>query len=394
MEVILSVESSLVQTGTTVGFAYDLWRADLAYPVGAVVRWVHTHPFPYMADYRAGVANIGVEPGPFTLFVEGYGGWWEKLGPSAILTGGTYSTNVVESLYPKWQSVAVAAGSVRYDQFDRKDYRALIDMSIAENTVRPSQAVKSVDESTRSKWLLVGSANAFAPFDHVTNSYLSGVDSQLKALSGPVEFSASVSTETAIDRVCFAGLINAQTAQVEVYVDDVLTETVSKSMIPAVDNYGVTNRTAIIPIEKVDAGSMLRVKISLTRYDTSKAIRLGVICFGLGRYLSGTEWGVETSVLSFSLKERNPAFGTTRFIKRGTARLVKATGYIDTSVVSGDAVQQMLSDVEGTPAYFDFNNPGVSYDRLQVFGFFTNMKTIISADSFESLTLDVEGLVE
>jgi hypothetical protein len=121
---------------------------------------------------------------------------------------------------------------------------------------------------------------------------------------------------------------------------------------------------------------------------------LGVIVAGEHQELGGTEWGVETSILPFSTKERDPTFGVTRFVQRGSARQLRATCFIDTDVASGDDVQQRLAAVEGRPIFFDFNNGGAPYDRLRVFGFFENLRIAIAAHSFESLSLDVQGLVE
>ncbi len=42
----------------------------------------------------------------------------------------------------------------------------------------------------------------------------------------------------------------------------------------------------------------------------------------------------------------------------------------------------------------DFNNPGSDYERLKLFGFYTNVRTIIQANSYESLGIDVESLVQ
>ena len=118
--------------------------------------------------------------------------------------------------------------------------------------------------------------------------------------------------------------------------------------------------------------------------------------FGMGEatYIGGTEWGVETSMLSFSRKERNETFGTVTFVKRGTSKVVRATAFIDPDVISGDEVQSILAQFDGVPVFWDFNNDGSDYDRLRVMGFHTNVRQLIQAATYESLSIDIEGLVE
>jgi hypothetical protein len=98
--------------------------------------------------------------------------------------------------------------------------------------------------------------------------------------------------------------------------------------------------------------------------------------------------------MDFSRKERDETYGTVNFVKRGTARVLRATCLINPSVVAGDVAQYILQDHTGKPLMLDFNNTGSSYDRLKIFGFYTNLRSLVSAASYESLSIDVEGLVE
>jgi hypothetical protein len=121
---------------------------------------------------------------------------------------------------------------------------------------------------------------------------------------------------------------------------------------------------------------------------------IGELVLGKATTLGGTEWGVESSILSFSRKERDDTFGTVTFVKRGSARQVRATAFIDTDIISGDTVYHTLASFDGVPVCWDFNNPGSDFDRLRVFGFHTNVRTLIQTNSWESLSIDIEGLVE
>lgn len=156
----------------------------------------------------------------------------------------------------------------------------------------------------------------------------------------------------------------------------------------------------VFTITSQPAGTALSVRFLLYGLPAteSEPNRLPASCAivgaGLAQSLGDSEWGVETSYLSFSRRERDETFGTVTFMKRGAAKTARATGYLDTSIVTGDAVQRALIAADGVPSLFDFNNRDSDYSRLRIFGFVTQFRSIIQAASWESVTLDIEGLVE
>ena len=94
-------------------------------------------------------------------------------------------------------------------------------------------------------------------------------------------------------------------------------------------------------------------------------------------------------------QERDEVYGTVDFIRRGSTKLLRATCYMDVSEASGDVVHYVLQTHTGRPLMLDFNNStSVIYDRLLVYGFYSSVKTVINAGTFEVLSIDVEGLVE
>lgn len=388
MEVIVPLKVSLAKTGASPVFVATEWATGQSISRNAVRR---RSVGGTMRDYLAKWSHTSSSSnGPPSSW------YWSDLGPSAVTGGYTWTTNVQLSSSPTWASGAsLEEGATRYDDADQRDYVAAIAMTSGENTTRPSVAVLSSDEIVRSRWIGIGAANAWAPFDFVLNSYLDGHDSSGNILSSVV-FSADVETKSLVDRIAFAGLVNVQTVSVKVFLagSGTPSQIVSGSLIPSGTAYGVTYRSLILPITPVAAGTTMALEVTLTRYAATSPARLGVMVAGQGLYLSGTEWNVETSILPFSSKLRNDTFGTTTFLKRGSARTVKATCFIDPEVVEGDVVQQLLADLDGVPVYWDFNNGTAMYDRLRVFGFYSNMRIAIPAYSFESLSLDVEGLVE
>ncbi len=405
MEVIVPLEISLAYTGSSPTYIYSAWATSQAYVVGDIRRYQISGVY---RDFRCKVAHTSSTANApdkqvttstttgwwiFTQTTYTTQSYWEDRGPSATSGGYTYTTNVRLSHYPTWSTgSAVALNAAVYDAADNKDYLATVAVTSGDNTVRPSEAVKSADETLAARWICLGAANAWAAIDYLGNTYLQGYESD-GDLCDPA-FTITCACATAVDRVAFAGLVNVKTVAITVTDDGVAQDPVSVSLIPSGTTYGVTLRTANIPIDTVAANSALSIAVTLTRNDTAKPAQCAVITVGRAHTLSDTEWGVETSILSFSRKERDENFGTVNFIKRGSSRQMRAVCYLDPAAISGDVVQELLRQWDGTPVYWDLNNDGSGYDRLRAFGFYTNLDNPIPAASYETLSLTIEGLVE
>lgn len=406
MEVIVPLEIDLAYTGSSPVYIYSAWAAGQAYVVGDIRRYQIGGVY---RDFRCRVAHTSSTANApdkqvttatttgwwiFTQTTYSTQSYWEDRGPSATSGGYTYATNVRLSHYPTWTTgAAVSLNAAVYDPGNNHDYLATVAVSAGDNTIRPSEAVKSSDETIAARWLDLGAANAWAAIDYLGNTYTQGYESD-GDLCNPT-FTVTCACETAVDRVAFAGLVNVKTVAITATDDGVAQDQISVSLTPSGTAYGATLRTANIPLAStVAAGSVLSIAVTLTRNDTNKPAQCAVMTVGRAHEISYTEWGVETSIISFSRKERDETYGTVNFMKRGSSRQIRATCYVDPDIITGDVVQELLSQWDGMPVYWDFNNDSSGYDRLRAFGFYTNMGTAIKADSFESLSLTVEGLVE
>lgn len=405
MEVIVPLEIDLAYTGSSPVYIYSAWAAGQAYVVGDIRRYQIGGVY---RDFRCRVAHTSSTANApdkqvttatttgwwiFTQTTYSTQSYWEDRGPSATSGGYTYATNVRLSHYPTWATgAAVALNAAVYDAADNHDYLATVAVTSGDNTIRPSEAVKSADETIAARWISLGAANAWAAIDYLGNTYTQGYETD-GDLCDPT-FTVTCACATAVDRVAFAGLVNVKTVAITVTDDGAARDAISVSLTPAGTAYGATLRTANIPIDTVAAGSVMSIAVTLTRNDTAQPAQCAVMIVGRAHTLSDTEWGVETSILSFSRKERDETFGTVNFVKRGSSRQIRAVCYLDPAVITGDVVQELLSQWDGMPVYWDFNNGGSGYDRLRAFGFYTNLGLAIPAASYESLSLTVEGLVE
>lgn len=379
MQIVVPVETTLAFTGSSPTYVYSLWATSTGYAKGAVVRYVTSS---VSRDYRCKYAHTSstyTYPTRSTYY-------WEDVGLSATTGGYTYTTNARLSNYPTWTSgAAVAANAVQYDRADNHDYQAVIAVTAGDNTTRPSEAIRSSTETLAARWIDMGVANAWAALDQKNNTYLEGYDTN-NALLATLTATYVVDTAVAADAVCIDGLYNCASLTITPTLGGVA-QTAIVTATPA--------RSVVIPLAAAKAaGTSLSLALSLTQSVATLPIRMGILCVGTRVSLAYTEWEVETSLLSFSKKERDEVYGTVKFLKRGSAKLVKARCYIDPSVISGDVVMQTLSSIDGVPVFFDFNNGVADYARLRLFGFTTDLATVIKADSYESLSLTVEGLVE
>ena len=396
-------KADLGVTGTSPTYINTAWANDGHFEaVGSIYRDRPDANSPYR-DYfcvKAGVASINHRP-----YSDPY--CWRDLGLSATSGGYAPNANVRPSNSDAWASgQTIALGQDVYDVQTHHDYIAAVAIAGGSNTTRPSAAILSTDPAVAARWVDLGAANAWAPFDERSNTYLEGINTSGAAIT-PVTFTFVANTSgPGATHLFLAGLENVESVSATLTVTVTTTGAAwGGTMVdptPVTLAHGVLGAlrdTAILPFTPVPKGHTLSVAVTLAtaNLDGLFPMRCAVCGVGYGYELAHTEWGVEASVLDFSRRDRDETFGTVTFIKRGSAKTLRATCFIDPAEVSGDVIHQILKRHTGQPVMLDFNNQGGSdplYDRLRVYGFYTNLRTLISASSFESLSIDVEGLVE
>lgn len=387
MEAIVPRPVSLAYTGSSPTYLYAAWVTSTAYAANAVVRYqVSGIWYDYRCKY-AHTSSTYLTPATYTYY-------WTKLTVSATTGGYTYTTNVRLSNSPTWTSgAAVALNASYFDTANNRDYVAAVAITAGDNTIRPSEAVLSATETIAARWVDLGVSNAWAPLDYLTVNYLEGLNTSATVVD-PV-FTITVDTsQSIIDRLFFAGCVNIKTLSCKVYLSGVLSQTITQSLAIAGTDYGLNYRYANLPITTVAQNAVMTVEVTLTRDVSATPPKLAIVGAGQALAIADTEWGVETSILGFSRRERDAIFGTVTFIKRGYAKTLRATCFVDPAVRLGDEVQQLLQQGDGLTLFWDFNNAGTDYERLRIFGFYTNFNMQIMAASYELLTLDIEGLVE
>jgi hypothetical protein len=387
MLVVKPIKCELNTAAATVEYLYPEWQSGTYYSALSRVRiWDRTR---YL-DYEAKLSHVATNT-TTPLYSNIY---WRYLSVSAGIHAPTHSTNCAVSLYPAWVSgSSVSAGQAVYDRTSRSDFLANVDITGANNTSPPSSAINSSSEEIANRWTSLGSSNAHAFLDYEVSTVLTGIDNSGAPVSPTVVLNTS--EEGIIDRVCFSSLSNVASVTIKTYVNNVLTHTANHSFQTSSGTYATSATVAITPVQ---SGASCNLDISTTRVDSSKIAYIGAIVVGKAKFLAFTEWNVQTSIMSFSKKERDSVFGTTRFIKRGSAKTIKATCFVDPKYLTGDQLQLALAELDGMPVYWDLNNElhgeASSYDRFRILGYYSNFSIVIAASSFESMSIDIEGVLK
>ena len=392
MLIIKTHPCNLQRTGASPTYVYTTWTSSGSpyYALGAMVKYQVGSLYYDYRCLRGHTASSSRNPTNYY--------YWSYVGPASTSGGYTYTTNVRQSNATTWASgSAVALGQAVYDNADFSDYMAAVAMTAQENgaTNRPSEAILSSTASIAARWVRIGKANAWAWADYEIANRLSGYDAN-NALVNPVTFTIDAGTLAfAVNRIAFAGLANVETVTVKTYKGANLVETLTKSLSKTTTQSGAyLLSSAVLTSTGLAAGDAVTIEVSLSRQTTDLPLIVGAIVIGYGYRLASTDWDVETSQLNFSRRERDTTFGTVKFLARGSAKTIRATGFLDAAISSGDYLLSLLASLSGGPIYFDLNPDDTDYDRLRIFGICTRASSVIKAVDWESVSLELEGLVE
>ena len=391
MQVVIPLPIDLARTGASPVYVYAEWASGQSYPAGTIRRKVCSG---VSWDYRANFGHTSSASNSPSCTRNTY--HWTKVGLSGTTGGWTYTTNTRLSGALTWTSGAsVAVGDARFDDATNHDYRATVALTTAQNTIRPSEALISSDELTRQRWSDIGAANAWAPFDYKIASRLEGYAPDGSLLSS-VKFTFTAGAADTANRIMLVGLRNVVTVTAKIYHDAVLAQTVSATLY-TLTPMGQLPDTAMLSLTAAGTSvTEVTVEITLARGAYSaRPIEVGVVAFGFGYELGQTHAeGLELTEIPFSTIARDPVFGDTEFIKRGSARVIRCQLSYDPRTLPRYAVLNLLRFVQGSPVAWDFNNTGGTDPTLRVFGFQARQSLQPVASSHEVLTLDIEGLVE
>jgi hypothetical protein len=171
-------------------------------------------------------------------------------------------------------------------------------------------------------------------------------------------------------------------------------QTISKTLQDATT--GICRRNAVLSHNAVNAP---QYAVSFTAINGLATTYIGRVSAGRVVHVGMTEAEVEVGGVSFS-RTSEDEYGTQRKVRKRRARSFRALVWLEPGCLpgdelSGDLLDQVLTELEGSDASFDFNNNGTDYSRLQLYGWAESWSTIVTGiQGLDTLSIQLRSLVE
>jgi hypothetical protein len=164
-------------------------------------------------------------------------------------------------------------------------------------------------------------------------------------------------------------------------------QTISKTLQDATT--GICRRNAVLSHNAVNAP---QYAVSFTAINGLATTYIGRVSAGKHIEPGPTHADVEVGGLSFS-RTPEDQYGVRRRVRKSRARSFRALVQCDD--LAGDWIDQVLTELEGADAAFDFNNDGTDYARLQIYGWAEDWSTNVTGISgLDVLSVQLRSLVE
>jgi hypothetical protein len=283
----------------------------------------------------------------------------------------TVTSSAPASDYPAWSSgVALAAGVTRYDSVDGADYSLLVDVTGAENTVRPSEAVASTDEVISSRWVRQGAANIYRAFD----------SRLLERSSGASPFTLTAISLGHSNSIALFGVSGTTSVSV------VVTQSGQPDLTLTTPDWGSLSSGVMRWDHTLRWGATYQV--TLTGTEPAIAEIAG------GRVLNLAEplRPLNRETTHYSAMDFDPVYGLYSFVKRGYA--AKLSGSARVRGREGFWVEQQLIAARARPAVFDLNSKNSEDGRI-LFGVATRFsRTDAGLAELDTIDFELAGMVE
>jgi len=210
---------------------------------------------------------------------------------------------------------------------------------------------------------------------------------QTTSTTSSVTWTATESTQRLVFDVLTTGAsldVTAVSCKQDSYVQDNIADTLEDATTH------ICIRNTIIPHDIV---TNPHYAVTITAINESAETELGLVNCGSSITIGCTHSDVEVGGLSYSRLSENQ-YGDVLAIRRRRARQFRAIVQLES--LDGDLLDQVLTDLEGINASFDFNRVGTTtISRLQVHGWAESWSTIVTGLSgTETLSISMRSLVE
>lgn len=232
-------------------------------------------------------------------------------------------------------------------------------------------------------WLEDGVTNPYAMFD-------GGIFTQTIA-ADELTVTLQLPPAQIVNAIYFA---NIRARTLRVVVDDPIDGIVRDQTFDLVSTVGVSDwwNYFFLPPRRLrekyvtGLGNYAGATITITLSDYGDLVSCGLCLPSFSRRLGGTRFGLQTGIVSYSVKQRDD-FGNLVIVPREYAKTADFTIVVEGAFL--DAVTEMLTDVRDTPVLFVGDD---RYDTMKVFGFFKDFSDDFFSHKLSYLTLSLEGL--
>lgn len=296
--------------------------------------------------------------------------------PVAVADVNLLSSSVAENDY-----AAYNAGST-YGLGDRAIYVVADTHWVVESLQAGNVGHTPTGEKSDAWWLKTGNTNRWRMFDGAVQSQTSAADEIVVTLR---------STTRRIDSVA---LFNVDCATARVRVIDGIDGVIYDKIVSMVANSGIADWYAYSfePIvrraDKIFTGlpPYLGATIEVTLTDTGGTALCGACVPGLSRTIGRTQYGIQTGIDDYSVKQRDD-FGNITVLERDWSKRSALQVLVPNTMI--DELQILLAGYRATPVVVT----GVDqYASTGVYGFIKSGQVVISYPNDSILSIEMEGL--
>ena len=149
-----------------------------------------------------------------------------------------------------------------------------------------------------------------------------------------------------------------------------------------------SNRTMAYSMEEMARG-YVQTYIHITVSGISQ-VSIGNFVFGIVRTIGSTEYGANTGITDYSIKETN-SFGEVFLLKRSYSKRMSTNVLVETGNLGTS--QRLLYDIRATPVLWAASSSKQYEEPLVIFGYYKDFSTSITYPTYSYCSLEIEGLI-
>ena len=296
--------------------------------------------------------------------------------PISILDANLISSSVAENDYAAWSS------GTTYGLGDRAIYVVANTHWIIESLQAGNIGHTPTGTDADLWWLTVGYTNRWKMFDGAIQSQTSAADSIV------------VTLESATERLDSVALFNVDCATARVKVTDATDGIVYDETVSMVSPSGITDWYAYFfePITRItdyvftELPPYLSADVEVTLANAGNTVLCGACVLGLSREIGGTQYGAQTGIQDYSIKQKD-AFGNYSILERAYNKRASFQIMVANSMI--DELQTILAGFRATPVVYVGTD---LYASTMVYGFYKDFSVVISYPTVSILSIELEGL--